>query len=143
MDAAQRLGADNVAGVTLLTEAAIAWRGGDRATARVLASAASTRAGTASRAWGVLPRTLACACGDQEGQDLEALTREALACPLPGILVQSLGLLARSGGPGSDERDGAVERAAQRIPRHQWGLRREVLSVEEALRLTIGRIPEP
>ena len=100
-------------GYLALTEAAVAWRAGQRSDASALALRAAEHLG--ERAGGVpalLARALAQACGATD--DTEALRRTAEACPLPRVRAQVLALLDWHGPAG----DGG-------------GPRMEVLSPEE------------
>jgi hypothetical protein len=66
-------------------------------------------------------------------EERERILRAAIACPVPGMAVQALGLLAAAD---ASRRERALEHAAEaaaRIPRDHWPHRREVLSVLEAL----------
>jgi hypothetical protein len=136
VQAMTRLGADDLEALVGLTEAAVAFRSGDRETAARLAGKAAALWRQLDRVWGaLLARCLELASGGEvrEGE-ARALAERALGCPVPGIGVQALGLLCgvfpevRGWCPAE-----AVAKLAEGIPRERWGARIDVLSVEEAL----------
>ena len=81
--------------MTALTEAAVAWRGGDPIAAHGLAMAAFREWSAAGRRWAQdMARALALACGGEaQPGEVAALTSEALACPVP---MAGLQVLART-----------------------------------------------
>jgi hypothetical protein len=130
--AAAHLEVPHLEGLMLLTEGAIAWRGGDDVRARELAGAAAARF-LAVRASppAALARALAVAAGAPPGDAAHQLLEEARGLALPGLAVQIAGLLAPSL-LGEDWAACALSHARQ-LPEETWALRREVLSVREAL----------
>ncbi|MEQ1569330.1 MAG: hypothetical protein ABMA64_27080, partial [Myxococcota bacterium] len=124
-------------GMYALTEAAIAWRAGDRATAGWLAG----RARDAFRAVGLAAHLLlaeglaAVTAGASAGQ-LAELGQRASACPEPEIALQVFGLLARA----QPRRAATWAERARAVPvtrdpaRH--GVRLDVLSIHECLEPT-------
>jgi hypothetical protein len=139
-DAAGQLRTGDMEAIVCLNEAAIAMRAGDLALGRELAR----RAGRAWSALGevsggaLLAGALAIACGAEEpengaGAESSALLADrALACERPGIVLQVLGLLATAGRAPRVEEDRLAALVAE-LPPDQRHVRREVLSVDEAL----------
>jgi hypothetical protein len=118
-------------GLFALNEAAVAWRLGQPLRARALAersATAFTRAGLSDQA--LLGRILERVVGERTGQHDEALADQARRCR-PGLALQALGLLRRVR-PDLVSRDELDQRAAHR-PREQWGVRLDLISIEEAL----------
>ncbi len=117
------------------TEAAIAWRAGDVATARRLAEqshAACVRYGEPGCE--TLPRALALLCGATAAPgEVERLAARAAEAPDPDTAVQALGLLALAAPQQADAlRARAAVRAAE-LAACDAGVRRDILSLEEAL----------
>ena len=96
LDAADRLGVPNLEGMIYLNEAAVAWRSGRGALAHGLADEAASRFASAGRRWGgMLARSLAAACeAAVSEEEARGLMSDATECPVPGLAVQALGLLA-------------------------------------------------
>ncbi len=138
VEAAAHLEVDTVEALICLTEAAIAWRSGRTDTALRLARLSSQRAGT-DRPYFVLARTLAICCGenvsDEEFANVQKAARES---PFPGLAIQCVGLLARSRPRMADLLRELVTGLSQSIPRRHWPTRREVISVDEAIRFCLG-----
>lgn len=135
LDAAAALNFPNFQGLICLNEAAIAWRANDLDLARNLALRAASHWAQAGRAAGrALAEALALRCGAAlPGAEQERILQDALRCPVPGMAVQALGLVAAAS---PDRRHRALESAAERaqgIPRERFAHRREVISVDEAL----------
>lgn len=122
-------------GLASVTEAAIAWRSGDRARGRALAH-------RAEQAWTVMGETagarllamaLGVTCsppGSVPAESIAALERGAVACPTPGVGIQVLALIA-------EHRETPVEADVEealsaQVPAEHWPCRIDVLSVEEA-----------
>ncbi|WP_437670482.1 protein kinase domain-containing protein [Sorangium sp. So ce131] len=134
VEAVAQLGLADLEALVCMTEAAAAFRAGQLETAIDLA----TRGG---RLWSgagmyregvLLLRCLALRCGApaQEGE-VQALSEGAAACTGLGVGVQALGLLAPRGArPGGPEGIAAMLRG---IERRFWGIRMDILSVDESL----------
>ena len=126
-------------GLFSLTEAAVAWRCGDRALCLTLAERACGRFTANRHPEGArLCTALALACrGDAPVDELRALAEEASTGQLPGLVAQTIGLVNMA----LPEPDPALTRlalsAAHGRPEAQWGQRLEVLSLDEA----VGRAP--
>ena len=75
------MGVGGLYAMTALTEAAVAWRGGDARAARELAMAACREWSAAGRRWAPdMARALALACGaEAQPEEVTTLMREALA----------------------------------------------------------------
>jgi len=118
-----------------LTEAAVAWRAGRWPEGRALAMRVHRIWTPTAWTWGaMLARCLALACGDEAAKDeVKALAATALACHLPRIGLQALGLLGELFPKARQEWRGAAEALAATVPREFWPLRMEVISVAEAL----------
>jgi tetratricopeptide (TPR) repeat protein len=137
VSALEVLGAPNIEALTLLTEAAVAWRCGDRSLGGRLAGRASAIWGRMGHSAGrLLADALARACG--AAADPDGLVEEAKNCTVPGIAVQSLGLLARAEPALRDDCLRAAREAAEKLPEETWPIRREVISVIEALAVSSG-----
>jgi len=96
VESVRAVGVGGLYAMTALTEAAVAWRGGDARAARELAMAACREWSAAGRRWAPdMARALALACGAvAQPDEVTTLTREALACPVPTAGLQVLALLA-------------------------------------------------
>lgn len=138
LEAITRIGVRDLEALAHLTEAAIAYRGGDLEGARALAEHAHKLWGELDdRAGALLCRALAIASGSVAGGDeIEALASRALGCTLEGIGVQALGLLARARPKLAGTWVAAMETMAARAAPAQRSRRAEVLSVEEAVAAT-------
>jgi Protein kinase domain len=139
VEAAALLGPSDIEAMICLNEAAVALRVGDRGGTRELA-------GRARRAWAslgeqsggaLLAAALALAGGAATPDDeVAALVERALAAGVPAVGVQVLGLIALAGR--LPPLDGArVDALAAAVPRETWAARLDVLSVREALDLTL------
>ena len=127
------LGLDRLHGLVALNEAAVAWRAQRPDEARGLANEASLalrRAGQGSG--GLLADVLGLACGASSATDTVALAEAGARCPLPGVAVQILALVHRARRLPASWRERGCE-IAETIPAEARSLRREVLSIEEAL----------
>ncbi|MGQ0613726.1 MAG: protein kinase domain-containing protein [Planctomycetaceae bacterium] len=134
VDSVAGLRVPNLEAQILLNEAAVAWRSGDDGTARQLAGACLALWRELGNVAGSL---LANAFGIAVGLPCTVLERAQLLqaarhCRLPGIGIQSLGLLARRGTPVPEDRAAARAHAAA-IPQRHHRTRRELASVEECL----------
>ena len=149
VDAVALLGLADVEALVCTTEAGAAFRAGQLDMALELAD-------RARRLWvgnGLHPeavlllRCLALRCGApaREGE-MEALSESASSCLVPGIGIQALALLApRAMSPPHRRKVAAL---ISQIERRYWGLRMDVLSVEESLEALgldpdVGDITEP
>lgn len=134
--AAADLGAPHMEALIALNEAAVAWRTGRGELAARLAA----RAAEIWRSMGGFPgKALAEAfavAATKEGAGREEIRRildEVGKVSLPGLRVQALGFLARASPAVAPEVSSAARAAAAEIESSQWPMRREVISVEEAL----------
>jgi hypothetical protein len=118
-----------------LNEAAIAWRANDGALALRLAEAAAARWRASSTPPGAdLARALAWTAGASwRPAEAREVAVRAAACPIPGLGLQTVGLVARLGVGRSPISADTLERLASSVPREFWGVRMDVLSVEEAM----------
>jgi hypothetical protein len=151
VEAAAQLRIGDTEAILCLNEAAIAFRAGRAPLARELAR-------RAQRAWAalgevsggaLLAASLALACGDggdgdrdrdrdgdgaQEAQETPLLIDRAVACSVPAVGIQVLGLLALAGGRQVVAVGGETRAAlAAQVPAERWDRRLDVLSVREAL----------
>ncbi|MGK3960838.1 protein kinase [Sorangium sp. So ce118] len=135
--AVARLGVADLEGPVCMTEAAIAYRAGDRACAAALAGRAYEVWRSIDSPWcGLLVRALALAAGaaPSDPEELQELAERAARCPVPGLGVQALGLLARARrAPPPPGWKRAALPLTEGVPRRFWPLRMDVLSVEESL----------
>jgi hypothetical protein len=135
VEAVAQLGVADLEGAVGMTEAAFAYRAGDRDTAARLGD-------QAAKAWlaigmegpGVMVRALAIACGAAAGTvEIEALAARAMRCPIAGIGLQALALLAEGAGGARPAWRETAPGLAEGVGRAFWGVRMDVLSVSEAL----------
>jgi hypothetical protein len=140
VEAVRDLRQPNVEAMVCLNEAAIAWRLGDRATASRLADAASVSWNSTGRWWfSLLARSLSIrARGAAQPGEVSAILARIPACRLPGVVLQVFGLVAPLGIAGESVSVGLAEEAAASLRGRDPGLRREVLSVQEALDFVRG-----
>nr|MBK7065617.1 hypothetical protein [Deltaproteobacteria bacterium] len=136
------VGVGGLYAMAALTEAAVAWRGGDARAARELAMAACREWSAAGRRWAPdMARALALACGaEAQPEEVTTLMREALACPVPTAGLQVLALLAVGRHPVSAVNTDDVARLAALVPTDAWMKRAAILSTDEALGHLRGRV---
>ncbi|MDI1482803.1 serine/threonine-protein kinase [Polyangium sp. y55x31] len=134
VEATPLVGGADLEALVCLTEAAVAHRAGDRALARDLA-------GRAYRVWRPSQErvgSLLCAGlslahgGALPTAEVQAVVEAARTCPIPGVGVQALALLAAAGVPVTWGRE-EVDRLAALVPLDRRRDRMDVLSVEESL----------
>ncbi len=134
VEAAGHAGIKHMEALVCLNEAAVAWRAGDRATARALAERAACGMKEVGDRAGAL---LSCCLAAANGAPLDGATSEdVLACKLPRIRLQAAGLLAMARAEGlTDMAPPALDRDAilADIPIEHRGKRMEVVSALEAL----------
>ncbi|WP_437727721.1 protein kinase domain-containing protein [Sorangium sp. So ce861] len=129
------VGVPELEGLVSMTEAAVAFRADRLELAAELAERARRIWTAMGKRWAAaLARSLAIRCGrDAAPGEAEALAEQAVACPVPDIGLQILGLL---GARFPEVRAGRASAAGQlggSVPRGCWHLRLDVLSVDEAL----------
>lgn len=140
VEAITLVGVPDLEALVCITEASLLFRLGDRSETARLAERARRIWTGMNKGWGAkLARCLAMASGASLLIDeARTLAEEAFRCPISGIGIQMLGLLAM-GFP--EERrafaQGAEALAAQ-VPRSQWKGRIDILSVQESLEALIG-----
>ena len=137
-DAAGELRAREVEASIYLTEGAIAYRAGRREDARALADKAAAQWRFVQNAWPLmLARCLALAArGATEPEladEIDELAQRAMECPVPGLGIQALGLLARACKGAPEAWRSAAPRLAGSVPQGAWPRPLDVLSVDEAL----------
>lgn len=121
-------------GLLACTEAALAWRSGDRGLARELATAAASAFARARLAAGDrLSRALAFAVGHGDEGEGAALIDLALPGSVPGIDVQVLALVGRRCPHLLAPHLSRLRAIAGLRPSTEWGTRREILSIRECL----------
>lgn len=128
-DAVAALMAPDLEGLVVLGEAAFAWRAGAPGARELALRAAGAFGSVGMTLAECLARALAVAAGERPALDgLAILEIAARRCGQPILGVQILGLLG-------DVRDNASDAAtlAGQVPREQWALCRELLSVRDAL----------
>ncbi|MFI5402994.1 MAG: hypothetical protein ACHQ1G_08670, partial [Planctomycetota bacterium] len=139
-DIVGRTGVREMEAPAALTEAAVAWRLGNPGVARRFAARAArlwTELGMPHIA--VLPRALLIANSPDAGEaEVLDLAAKCASCPLPGVVVQTLGLLAIAR-PDLGSALVIPDAVLKALPRRTWGVRREVLSVTEALNRRVER----
>lgn len=135
--ATSRLGVPQMEALVLQNEAAIAWRCGAREQAREFAGRGSREAARAGREpVAMLLRSLAVAAGESlDSSEVESLATCAAGCEVPGLAAQGAALLAAGGHPAREILVGVVQRAVEKLPIESRHVRREVLSLNEALEL--------
>ncbi|WP_437970622.1 serine/threonine-protein kinase [Sorangium sp. So ce260] len=129
------VGVPELEGLVSMTEAAVSFRADRPELAAELAERAHRIWTGMGKQWAAdLARCLAIRCGsDAAPGEAEALAERAVACPVPDIGLQMLGLL---GARFPEVRAGRASAAGQLsggVPRGCWHLRLDVLSVDEAL----------
>ncbi len=134
VDAVARLGEEDLEALVSMTEAAVAYREGLHAEAAALAGRAHLYWGRMRKDWAAtFARSLAIGAGAPAAPgEIAALAAQAIACPLPGLGVQALALIARAGHPIALA-PGDLGRTLAGIPEERWAHRMDVLSVDEAL----------
>jgi hypothetical protein len=136
IDAIARTGVNDLEAIAALNEAAAAYRAGDARTAIDLcARAAQIWRSIHDVSPYLLARSLALAAGAiaEQVDEIEELGRKAMQCPVPGLGLQCLGMLARAvGGPKRVWQKAAPALTAG-VDRRHFHLRMDVLSVDEAL----------
>ncbi|MCA9539766.1 MAG: hypothetical protein KC620_12805, partial [Myxococcales bacterium] len=116
-----------------LVEGARAWRQGDIAQARALVATAIA----GYRQTGLTEPMVLAACfeahleGPAHATRRAPLAREAMACTIPDLALQGLGLLMRDAQ--NPEWHAQIERLAASRPRVEWAVRLDIISVAEAL----------
>ncbi len=135
VEALQHVRIPNVTGMALLTEAALAWRSDDRSLARDVAQAAAVSfADNGQRAGEILALALQAAVdGDVAQSEITDAINEIVTCPLPGIVVQAIGLFALRSPAAAQSRRTEFLAAVSTIPEPHRAARREVISVAEAV----------
>ncbi len=145
LDAFARAGVAEMEGFVCLNEAAVAWRGelaGDALELARRARGILMRAGEPLGALLASCLEMTCDGGSASACEAEALIERTLACPLPRVRLQALGLLAMAGQVmPSDAKASAIE-AATAVPVGCRGMRMEILSAEEALTALGALTPE-
>ena len=115
-----------------LNEGAVAWRLGDIQTARRLVRRALHIWRAVGHLWGVmLTRSFLAALGE-EGP-LATLAERTSECPIPGVALQTLGLIACADPSITRPHEQRARQTAEQIAPEYWGLRREICSVNECL----------
>ncbi|APR76174.1 serine/threonine protein kinase [Minicystis rosea] len=136
VEAASRLRLRDVEAAICLVEAVFAHRRGSRDAARDLAIKAAGLWKFVNDPWPrMLARCLALAAGGEaeSPDEVNHLFERARACPVRGLGIQAIGLLARApGSPSPAWRESAPPLAATIAPT-AWRRRMDVLSVDEAL----------
>ncbi|MFT3765593.1 MAG: serine/threonine-protein kinase [Minicystis sp.] len=136
VEAMSVVGARDMEALVSMTEAAVAYRGGDPVTAMALAERAIDRwshAGVQREAV-LLMRALRVACGAPAPPEaFEGFVAQALEGTVPGMGIQALALLARARPEADWISKVDVEPLARQVDPGHWGERLDVLSVQEAL----------
>ena len=134
VEAHAELGVPESAAAMAFTEAAIAFRSGDReAAAELAARAADTWQRAGQRDPAMLARALAGALGGGLPQsEAEGLAALAAQCAVPGIGIQALGLLKWACPALRAPASGVIASLCAQVPVERWRDRIDVLSVEEA-----------
>jgi eukaryotic-like serine/threonine-protein kinase len=131
-EAAKAVPVPEVEGLIGMTEAAISWRSGDVTLAREMSQhtrAFLTAAGEPLIV--LLVEGLEVACGAVRSEpELAALAERACQKAPPEVALQVLGLLALGG---ITQDPAVIHTLTEKFPRKWWGVRMEVLSIEEVL----------
>ena len=132
LEAATALPLPEVEGLIAMTEAAISWRAGELALARELSGRIRiTLSSIGEPLIVLLVGSLELACGaSRSSDDIAAIIYNAVHKAPPAVALQIWGLLAMGGS--SIDRLQACSLSAK-IPKQEWQVRREILSIEEAL----------
>ncbi len=146
VDAVARLGTSDFEAIVCVTEAASAYRAGDARATIELAMRAVRLWRSVHDVWpALLARCLSLAAGApaDSATEIGALGDRAMQCPVPGLGLQCLALLARAAG---EPRGAWVEAAlplTAGIDRRHFGARMDVLSVLEAFASLGVEVPSP
>ena len=132
IDAVQELHHANIEAQLWLNEGAVAWRLGDVQTARTLVrSAARIWRGLGLLRGDLVTRAFLAALGEDVA--LDTLAQRTYDCPLPGVALQTFGLIALAD-PGYGARfESDARRLVEQIAPEYRALRREVASTDECL----------
>ncbi|UQA60264.1 serine/threonine-protein kinase [Polyangium aurulentum] len=136
VEAVGRIGNSDFEAIVSLTEAAVAYRAGDARVAIELSMRAVRLWRSVHEVWpDLLARSLALAAGAgaDHGGEIEDLGRKAMQCPVPGLGLQCLGMLARTVGEPKRAWQKAALPLTAGVDRRHFHLRMDVLSVDEAL----------
>lgn len=135
VEAAAEVGLPDLEALMALTEAAIAWRMGQREPAAQLAGRAGRQWAGMKKQWAVLlAQSLELASqGHAQASVVKAMANQARSCPVHGVGIQIFGLLAVARLGGKFLSKGDAMSLADTVPRAHWAHRMEVLSVNEAL----------
>ena len=135
VDAVAAVGFIDLEKIVYFNEAAVAWRVGAAGRAMELAERARRTFAGIGDEWGALAvRCLAIAAGaDAPHEERQELVTRAEACPVAGLGIQALGLLALGGPSFVRPAQAVVDRLAGTVPRAHWSSRIDVTSVDEAL----------
>lgn len=133
VEAAGLLGDPHLRGALALNEAAIAWRAGQQAHARMFAGICVECWRQAANHVGVdLARALRFAAGGALDEECAVLVARAQEAHLPRVGAQTLALL-RLGGAASAVDSRLLTKAQAVTPKRAWDMRCEVLSLTEVL----------
>jgi hypothetical protein len=134
VEAVGHLGVPDLEALVCFNEAAVAFRGAERDLGRALAVRADRLWTGMKKRWpSLLARALSLACGRPADEgEIERIAEQAAGCPVPGLGVQMLGLLAMVSG-GARAWSEAAARLSEGVPCAHLPLRMDVLSVGEAL----------
>jgi len=135
VDAVARVGALDLEALVCLNEAAAAMRAGMLGEGATLAGRAATVWHGMGRPFAtMLARALAITCGaNPDAGEVEALAERAVACKVPGIGIQALGLLGRVYPAMRGRWKDAIAGLVREIPKASWDRWMDVLSVNESL----------
>ncbi|HZF56110.1 MAG TPA: hypothetical protein VE093_46165, partial [Polyangiaceae bacterium] len=135
IEAVARVGVGDIEAMVCLTESAVLFRAGCSAQAVETADRAYRLWTSMGKQWpALLARCLSIACGGPAVFDeARALGDRAVRCPVQGIGIQALALLATGLPAARDLWRSDVLPLAEQVPRSAWHLRIDVLSVREAL----------
>jgi eukaryotic-like serine/threonine-protein kinase len=145
VDAAAQLRMGDIEAMVALNEAAIAFRAGARDVAVDLALRARQTWSSLGETSGgaLLAASLALAGGgDSADDEVRSLSSRALSCPVPGVGIQVLGLLAMAGRAPDVDADHLGALAGQ-VAGEAWDQRLDVLSIREARELLSRRSSLP
>jgi hypothetical protein len=145
IEAVSALGAVQLEALVCLSEAAVAWRAGERECAASLAERAYHRWSAVGEPFGsLLAGALAHACGRALSPEaLRSVIERARECTSPGVGVQALSLLAEAGvDVALDELE--LERLVSGVAPEHWDRRMDLCSVRDALaRIRVRVIEAP
>lgn len=132
---AAKTGVIDLEALVSLNEAAIAWRNGNNPLAAALAGRTKRLWTAIGKSWGALfAQALSAMTSGTTITEWNVLVDAAKRCPVPGAGIQMLGMLGVARPDAAIDLAPVVLSLRTAIPEQFWGLRMDVLSVDETCR---------